>query len=503
MTKKEKITVILFTVGLSASFYWLQKQVLFSPDVSYLIHAANQLLQGGHYATDIFETNPPMILYLYMPIIGLTKLIPLSINTATYVYMFLLTLISAMVCLYLLKRLMKESQDYRLSLFFCGLLCVFIIFPVVMFAQREHLLLIFMFPYLLCAALRLDNKPINPWLAIGVGVFAGLGFSIKPYFLAAPCLIEFLFILQKRKLFAWVRIESLSIISVLILYLITIFIFQPGYLTIVLPLVSKYYFFVIKQPWFYMLSMGYVNFTLIIAVIYTFYGGYDNYSHLGRVIYAALLGMIAAFIISQNVWYYHVYPALSLAFLLMLHGFSQVSIKRKVYLTAIIFLGFICFAEYKIFNVYFDFKKMHSRNDLSKLFNKLSGDHTLTCFTPTGTASCFPMVSEINHGKYQGRFPFFWWYTGLSFIEKNNKHDVNTLEADKKNFINAIASDLNRYHTRWIIVDMKAFERRESSGFNIISFLAMNDNFNAAFSHYVFYAKVNDYDLYIRKSGAL
>ncbi len=508
MNHKEIISVILFTLFTVILFFFLQKQMLFSPDVSYLLHATHQIFQGGHYGKDIFETNPPMILYLYSPVIFLEKILSLSLSVIVQIYMFILISISTMVCLVLFKSMVGSAKDYYLSLFFCGIWFVLIIFPVFMFAQREHLLLIFILPYLLCAALKLDGKKVNPWLSVFVGLFAGFGFAIKPYFLATFCVVELLFMLEKRKLFAWARIESLVIASVLISYLASIFIFQPEYISVILPLVSKYYFFVIKQAWMQILSMPYVSFCLIVAILYPFYRQYDHYSYLGMVIYAALLGMIIAFIIPQNVWYYHVYPAFSLAFLLMLHCFAgQLHIfinnpQKKAYI-AVMMLMMVYVplsAEWKFFNVYTTFKKTYSANGLPLFFNKLPGDHTINCFTASGTASCFPMIYDIEKGHYQSRFPFFWWYPGLVFLEKKaiNNDALNSIIKDKKNLIDAIADDLHYYQTKWIIVDTKSFEHRETKNFDVIASFLTNDAFRAAWGHYNFYTKFGNYDIYMR-----
>lgn len=509
MTHKEVISVTFFTIFTLVLFFFLQRQVLFSPDVSYLLHATNQILQGGHYAIDIFETNPPMILYLYSPVIFLAKIMSVHLTVAVQIYMFFLMSVSAIICLALLKAIINDAKDYYLSLFICGILFVLSIFSVVMFAQREHLLLIFMLPYLLCAALRLDHKSVNPWLAVVVGLFAGFGFAIKPYFLCVLCLVELLFIIERRKLFAWVRIESLLIASVLISYIVSIFIFQPGYMTTVLPLVSKYYFFVIKQSWMHILSMPYVDFSLIVAILYPFYREYDRYNRLGTVIYVALLGMIIAFVIPQNAWYYHVYPAFSLAFLLMLHCFAEqlhifINNPRKKAYIAVMMLMFLYIplsAEWKFFNIYADFKKSNSANELFLLFNNLPGDHTMNCFTASGTASCFPMVYEIKRGHYQSRFPFYWWYQGLVLSEKKTKNndELNTIEKDKKSLIDATADDLNHYKTKWVIVDAKSFERRETPGFDVITSFLMNDRFHAAWRNYALYTRLGHYDVYMRK----
>src|SRR5687768_3213581 len=111
MVNKEILQTIIFMLFTIALFVFLHHQVLFSPDVSYLLHATQQILQGGHYATDIFETNPPMILYLYSPVIGLAKLFGMHIHVATQIYINGLAIFSTILCYTCLKKVISNEND--------------------------------------------------------------------------------------------------------------------------------------------------------------------------------------------------------------------------------------------------------------------------------------------------------------------------------------------------------------------------------------------------------
>ena len=157
MAKKERLQIILVMLFTVALFLFLQAKVMFSPDVSYLLHVSKQIRQGGHYPIDIFETNPPMILYLYMPIIGLTKFAGLHMHVATQVYMIGLAIFSSLLCLVYLKKIIVNANDYHLILFYFGIAWVFIVSAVFMFAQREHVHLMLVLPYIFSTVLSLEN----------------------------------------------------------------------------------------------------------------------------------------------------------------------------------------------------------------------------------------------------------------------------------------------------------------------------------------------------------
>src|SRR4029079_5754681 len=117
-----------------------------------------------------------------------------------------------------------------------------------------------------------------------------------------------------------------------------------------------------------------------------------------------------------------------------LHLFVSNPIKKSYVVAIMLMLLYIpLYAEWKFFNMFADLKKYISTRGLSSLFNNLSGDHSINCFTATGIASCFPGVYDIKEARYQSRFPFYWWYEGLVLLEKNAKNNVelNLAKIDK------------------------------------------------------------------------
>ena len=57
----------------------IQLTIFLNFDVTYLTHAAKLLLEGGTYTHGFFETNPPLILFLYMPPLFLSEATSISI----------------------------------------------------------------------------------------------------------------------------------------------------------------------------------------------------------------------------------------------------------------------------------------------------------------------------------------------------------------------------------------------------------------------------------------
>jgi len=512
---QESTTFYVSAILIVLLAYFIQTITFFSPDVGYLLHAANQVLAGGKYGADIFEPNPPMILYLYFPACLFAKWTAISIITAVRLYIILLAIISLSLCFFFLKKLIKPQDKVLRYFLFYTLVFGMLFLPYFAFAQREHILIIFMLPYLLSAALALENKPVHPGIAVLIGVMAGLGFALKPFFLVTPCLVEFYFIIKQRRLFAWVRIESFVIIGVLILYLASIFLWQPDYIKVVLPFVFRYYFPAAAAPWVQIILFPALLFCMAVMLSYLVYCKQDRYSSLGWIIELALLGMIVAFLIARTPWYYHIIPAFILSLVLVayffgqtvsfmmqksprLHFFSGDSIVLVVSIIIVLALpASYCYTVMKYIHQFQDKEPTHYVADY---INKRSGPHSIACFG-LGTSDCFPLVYNV-HGQYAERFPALWWYLWTRKLEKDSPNPANLTQVikDKDFFVTRFADDLNRYKAHWVIIDMQRFQQVEARQFDVIGYFLENKKFQSAWQHYRYLTTIKSIKLYERIS---
>ncbi len=490
------ITSIILITWLA---YFVQTKILFSPDVGYLLLAADQMLAGGHYAKAFFETNPPMILYLYFPVCLLAKHAAITIFTALRLYIISLSLISAALNFFLLKKLMKEQDKILIYFLFYTLLLTMLFLPLFVFGQREHVLLIVMLPYLFSAALALEKKSIPQSLALLIGLLAGVGFAIKPFFLAVPFLIELYFIVKQRSLFAWVRTESIVILFVLVSYGVSLFMFQPEYIHIITPLLFHYYFPTTRDPWSALLTLPNVLFCLSMIISYCFIHQYDRYPTLGRVLFLALIGMAIAFLIPQTPWYYHVLPAFGLSILLLAHLAGQIiSGFLSIFLASLagIILLFLPFNNcYQLLNYIHQLKKQVPSTQINAYFSQHQipqAHRSITCFG-VKTLDCFPLV-YLTNSHYGSRYPAFWWFVGLRTLEKNGQLVAQI--QNKNYFINIIADDLTRDHTQLVLINEKAFKEIENKQFDIVHYLSENKKFREAWRHYHYVMTVYPYKIY-------
>jgi len=503
LVKQKKIVFYFFILSIiliTAFAYFAQTKIIFSPDVGYLLLAANQMLAGGHYAKTFFETNPPMILYLYIPVCLFTKYTSISIFTVFRLYIISLSLMSAGLSFFLLKKLLKQHEKLLFYFLFYTILFITLFLPLI-FGQREHILLILMLPYLFSAALALEKKAIPSPLAFFIGFLAGLGFAIKPFFLTVPVLIELYFIFKQRNIFAWVRTESIVIFCVLVCYGISIVIFQPEYIHIINPLLFRYYFPAAQDPWQVFVALPNVLFCFAMIISYCFIKKYDRYPMLGNVLFLALVAMVIAFLIPRAPWYYHVLPAFGLGVLLLVHMTSQaISGFLSFCLVSaieIIILFLPLHNCYQFIDSTHQLKKQVPDTQINTYFSQykiLPINRSISCFG-VRTLDCFPLV-YLTKSRYSSRYPAFWWFNGLRALEKKNQ----PVARDKNYFINIIATDLTQNHTQLILINEKEFKKIEKKQFDIVHYLSENKNFREAWRHYQYLMTVHPYKIYYLKA---
>ncbi|MBV9575421.1 MAG: hypothetical protein JO149_02225 [Gammaproteobacteria bacterium] len=330
----------------------LQSILYLNPDVSWLMSGTRRLLAGGTYLNDFFELNAPLILYLYVPPVLIAEHFHLPIYFVLPSYIFLLATLSLGISFLLIQKICSHNlrDTYLFTLVFA---LVFLILPIYEFGQREHLFFLLTFPYLLTVVCRMQGYKLKPLLAVLIGVLAGLGFAIKPFFIFPLLFVESYTIFFTRNLWSWIRLETISIFAVFLLYIAGVFIFHQDYLSVVVPFALRIYntaygvSFMDTITYFPFVFCGF-SFLFYLA----FYNNHHPYKVLGTVLLLALLGFSLTYITGHNVLYYHVLPVISISLLIMtlcLILFFSMRLSKKQYAfllsISILSLAFCFFTE--------------------------------------------------------------------------------------------------------------------------------------------------------------
>ena len=217
--------IALLTVGLML-FYTSPM----CPDVSGQFWIAQMMRHGVRLYVDFIEMNPPLWFWMAVPIDWAAE-----VSGIRYEYLVIAAVALAIAAaVRAIDRLLPFGRLPK-AMFLLFVVAVLMIMPARDFEQREHLALIAGLPYFILAAARRDGRPVTPRLAGLIGIFAGIGLSLKPHFFAGPMLIELWLLTSLRRDWRPLRAETLAMAAIVSLYLAAIALCTPAYLTYILP----------------------------------------------------------------------------------------------------------------------------------------------------------------------------------------------------------------------------------------------------------------------------
>ncbi len=346
--------LILVLSGVYLCSWRIQSHLLLHFDVSWLTHAAQQLVAGGNYINNFLETNPPLILYLYTPLVFLKQFLGVSVIAGTRLYIFTLATVSLVLCSRLLTAIFAKKDHFVRHFLLFILALNFLIFPLNELGQRENLTVIFIFPYLLLLSLRLQGKD-TPKILVSclIGLMAGIGFCIKPYFLLPLGLLELYFLYQSKHLLALFKPELLSVAAFICFYLIVIGLLHQDYIHQIIPLVAKFYYQRHQKDFPALLSSEESVFNYFVILLYLLRRQHRFYPNLCNILLIATQGFWLVYLGQRMGWYYHALPfqslALTLATLLFLQTAAQKTFSHWDWLlTSALALSFMAYYYFKI-----------------------------------------------------------------------------------------------------------------------------------------------------------
>lgn len=303
------VTWAIVVVALALAGQWLQAGVHLNHDVSYFIHFDRWLLQGRTLGGDLFDGNLPMVWVLFMPAAALVQLNLLDEPSAVRVIFWGYFLISTALMIGVLSR--SESRSRAASV---GWVVAFVLIatlgPGFSFGQREHACVLFAMPYLAVAVLRLQGgRGPRTSVAVAIGLLAGIGFALKPYFLAVPALVELLLLVRLgwRSFFA--RAESLVLGLTVLAYVVTAGLLFWDYLKAIVEIARATYwaydagsFSVVLERFHRVMQPAFYG-TLIALVT-------RSWSRQHTVVLVAGLGFAVSYFVQAKGFVYHAYPVL-------------------------------------------------------------------------------------------------------------------------------------------------------------------------------------------------
>ncbi len=291
-----------------------QWRIGFNNDNAWLLYAAGRLLDGARLYVDVVEINPPLIVWLNVPVVWIARTMGLNALDVFRVALFTAALASAGACQRLSNRAFPALAGG--AVFFAGVL-VLLAMSVVGFGQREHLLLVLVLPYLFLSAVRLARvgEPRTAGEPLTIGALAGLGLALKPHFLLIWVLVVWLEARSRRQVLRWH--ENRALVALGLLYGLTVLIVTPEYVTLVRRLGGVYAAYRTQGLPTILLGRFEPLSALIGLGIYAVYRRAVGARPLADVLALATVGCLGGVLLQGKGFDYHYYPALALGALLM------------------------------------------------------------------------------------------------------------------------------------------------------------------------------------------
>ncbi|WP_342113794.1 hypothetical protein [Pseudoduganella sp. OTU4001] len=295
------LLVLLSTAcGLAACFFYV-----FNHDVSYLLHAAGRLLRGETLYVDVMEINPPLIVWLNLPIAWLAQLTGVGGEQVFRLCVLALGLLSLAWSAQLLRGALSPGHWWS---WLAAGSYVALLLPGYEFGQREHIVFLCILPYLAEAARRCGGQAQSRTVQAGVAALATLGLALKPHFLLVPMLVEAFAFRRERRL----AVGCLVALALLLAYLAAAWLFAPHYLEMLRVLAIGYWGY--TEGWMVFLDVPYFYVTCILVFLALLVRGFD--SPLKTVLGLAALGFVLAALVQHKGFSYHWIAAVSLAWML-------------------------------------------------------------------------------------------------------------------------------------------------------------------------------------------
>jgi len=238
-------------------------------DKGWLLHATHMWLSGSPLYDKIFEVNPPLIIWLYaLPILIANHLPVMTDYQALAVIGLLSSVASACLGMKLITYHPAFEGKVRQQLKFGALLLVIYIFYTTQayFFDREHIMIVFGFPYIIRFMPQLAERKVPVWLRVVVGLFASLAFCIKPHAMLIFACVQAFTLMRTRSVWSLFNLENSIVGTLTALYMAAIYYITPDYFRIVVPMAYwTYYTFRNENAGYAYLPPFFIGFGLVFA----------------------------------------------------------------------------------------------------------------------------------------------------------------------------------------------------------------------------------------------
>lgn len=488
-------------------------------DQLWLLLAAARI--GPHadpYGSLVFESNPPLALWLSGLVVACAHTLDLSLTVTFKLAVTLLAGASALLC----SRLVHFRQRPLTVRWCLSFLFVLIagVLPARDFGQRDHILVLLVLPYLLAAAAHLAGRPLPLAERVALTLLAAIGLALKPHQALLPIAVELTLLLTSRPRRPRF-LESTLFVAVAAAYFVVIRTFAPTYFTDVLPALRSTYWAFGSLSAAQLLQESLQLQLLLVATLLTILLSRHR-SPTALILLTAGLAADLAYAVQGTGWYYQQLPALSFLTLalgaqllrsetlrrLQPPSWSTPATSALTFLALALTFHFSCFHLDRTQPFPADIEQPQSVPDPA-FFRNLPPGTPVAALTTSVDDSVLPAFRY--HLVLAQRYPHLWLLPAILRNESGPppRHRIpparlQQLDVQQHRFL---VEDLNRWHPALILVERcqdptvhcQVLEDRHD---NLLAFFLRDPFFARIFARYRFARSSGPYDAYVLETGS-
>lgn len=427
---------------------------------------AGRVLGGGRLYVDVVEVNPPLVVWINLPVVALARLTGWS-EIAVYRGLIWTAALLALVLSHrALSRLGPAVPAGRRQALLVAIAVVLLGIPGGYFGQREHLALILVLTWLVLAGTRLDGSGAPRGEAILLGALAAVGIGLKPQFALVPLLVA---------AYGWAvgprprRLEPdfLAMAAVLGAYAVAVPLLAPEYLALVQRLGTVYWDYV-RRPLGTILAGDLRPLSVLWALGYWVVARrLTDQVRLADVLGLATLGFMLAVVLQHKGFGYHYYPAIGSGLLLAFLGLLGGSRRPLTPPFRMMAQGAGMLVLLPVLVLFLGWTARRAAGE-ARLGPVAEGSREIAAFLQTrGTAEpvaiwspwmddSFPLVLE-RRVVWASRYPFVWFLPAfyrrqLSGPGPVRCHRQGEMGAEERALLETMAEDLRRWRPALVFV---------------------------------------------------
>ncbi|HXY38134.1 MAG TPA: hypothetical protein VEQ10_00605 [Vicinamibacteria bacterium] len=244
MTRVSRLTLLPLGVLFAAFPLLFAFRSYLNHDVAFFLTAAVSLAEGRRPGIDIVDVNPPLMMYLSLVPVLLSRFSGMALLLAGQLSILALILCSAFAIARLLRLppfgFDTGERAIVTAFWLLGSLATYVAQE---FGQREQVFVLLYLPFLFLRLLRHEGGRVGALTAAVLGTAAFLGTALKPHFVATLVAVELYQLLRSRRPRVLLAPETLAWAAAAVLYAVHLLV-VPGvsqYFTRWVPILARAY----------------------------------------------------------------------------------------------------------------------------------------------------------------------------------------------------------------------------------------------------------------------